>query len=385
MNFMKEKYIGYYKKSPDEIKKIWDEGFITFDANVLLNLYRYSSNTKKEIIKLIEKFSGKVFLTHQAGLEFHRNRFEVISEQEKVYKEFTENLTKIEEELNSKSKHPFLSAKLQQKLNTVFKEVKDETKNSEEYYCNLIITDEIYDEINNLFSNKIEKEYTEEEKLKLFEEGKKRFEKKIPPGFEDEKDKEGARIYGDFILWKQIIDKAKDTNKPVILVTDERKKDWWWKLKNGKIIGPRQELVEEMYKESGVEFHLYSTEKFVEYGLSYLKESSKPKVIEEVKNFREEKSRVNELIFQIQRDYDRKLRPDFNEKENLILQQESSLKERLRFIESQIIRFNEKLIMSSASDFEDNNRSIKEAELKFILSKLEHDRIEILKRLESLA
>ena len=382
---MKEKYIGYYKKSPDEIKKIWDEGFITFDANVLLNLYRYSSNTKKEIIKLIEKFSGKVFLTHQAGLEFHRNRFEVISEQEKVYKEFTENLTKIEEELNSKSKHPFLSAKLQQKLNTVFKEVKDETKNSEEYYCNLIITDEIYDEINNLFSNKIEKEYTEEEKLKLFEEGKKRFEKKIPPGFEDEKDKEGARIYGDFILWKQIIDKAKDTNKPVILVTDERKKDWWWKLKNGKIIGPRQELVEEMYKESGVEFHLYSTEKFVEYGLSYLKESSKPKVIEEVKNFREEKSRVNELIFQIQRDYDRKLRPDFNEKENLILQQESSLKERLRFIESQIIRFNEKLIMSSASDFEDNNRSIKEAELKFILSKLEHDRIEILKRLESLA
>ena len=47
---------------------------------------------------------------------------------EKIYKEFTENLIKIEDELNSKSKHPFLSIKLQQKLNSVFKEVKEEKK-----------------------------------------------------------------------------------------------------------------------------------------------------------------------------------------------------------------------------------------------------------------
>jgi hypothetical protein len=287
---MKDKFIGYRKKSSSEIKKIWNDGFITFDANVLLNLYRYSETTRKEILRLIEKFNKKIFLTHQSCLEFHRNRFEVISEQENIYKDFIVSIIKIEDDLNSKSKHPFLSDKLQNKLNKVLNEVKKETKGNEKYYCDLILGDEIYNEIDKLFKGKVEEDYTPDELNSIIEEGKKRFNEKIPPGFEDEKDKSGIRAYGDLILWKQIIDNAKRNNKPIILVTDEKKKDWWWKLKNGKTIGPRQELVEEIKKEANVAFHLYSTEKFIEYGLDYLNEKSNPKVVEEIKELRVSKS-----------------------------------------------------------------------------------------------
>ncbi len=75
---MKNIFTGYNKKTEDEIKNIWNEGLITFDANVLLDFYRFSKKSKEGFINLIKELTSKIFLTHQAALEFHRNRFEVI-------------------------------------------------------------------------------------------------------------------------------------------------------------------------------------------------------------------------------------------------------------------------------------------------------------------
>lgn len=284
---MKDIYSSYNKKSDTEIKHMWDNGLITFDANVLLNLYRYSPGTRKEILKLVEKLAKKIFLTHQAGLEYSKNRFEVISEQEKTHQEFLTNICKIEDDLKSKSKHPFLPEKLQSKLTQVFSEVKLDIEKSKSYYSNLIKNDDIHDNLERLFRDKIEEGFNENKIEEIYIEGKKRFEKKIPPGFEDEKDKEGHNMFGDLILWKQIIQKAKKEKKSVLLVTDEKKKDWWWKLKNGKLLGPRYELMEEIRKEANVSFHIYSTERFIEFGLAYFKEEKNPKLLEEVKEIQE--------------------------------------------------------------------------------------------------
>lgn len=85
---MKELFPGYSRKTESEIKDIWESGIIVFDANVLLNLYRYSNETKDTILHLISKFSKQIFLPYQSALEYNRNRYEVIAEQEKAYKEF---------------------------------------------------------------------------------------------------------------------------------------------------------------------------------------------------------------------------------------------------------------------------------------------------------
>ena len=47
---MKNKFKGYYKPTEAKIKTIWDRGFISIDANVLLNLYRYSDDTRNELL-----------------------------------------------------------------------------------------------------------------------------------------------------------------------------------------------------------------------------------------------------------------------------------------------------------------------------------------------
>jgi hypothetical protein len=149
-------------------------------------------------------------------------------------------------------------------------------------YRTIVKEDPIYEKIAKLFDGKISESYTEERLQEIFKEGEERFKSKIPPGYEDEKNKEGNRMYGDLILWKQVIDKAKKEKRPVMFITDERKSDWWWKIKDGRNMGPRQELVAEIKKEANVDFHMYSSERFLSYGQDFLKEHVNQRALEEI-------------------------------------------------------------------------------------------------------
>ncbi|MDR6458647.1 hypothetical protein J2786_001740 [Chryseobacterium vietnamense] len=279
---MKTTFQGYYKKTEEEIEAIWNNGLIIFDANVLLNLYRYSDTTRETLIDLISKFSDKIYIPHQAALEYNRNRYEVIAEQEKAYKDFLNKIHQIQQDLQSTNKPPFLSSSIDSELNKVFENVSKEVEESIKKYCDFLKEDPIYNKLTEFFRLKVGEEFNSKELEEIYKEGEDRYTKKIPPGFEDEKTKDGLRKFGDLILWKQIIKLSKDLNKDVILITDERKIDWWWKLKDGRNMGPRQELVEEIYKESQKQFHMYSSERFLSYGQTYLKEQINKKALEEI-------------------------------------------------------------------------------------------------------
>lgn len=41
---MKSKFLGHFKLNDDQVKEIWANGVFVFDANTLLNMYRYSGN-----------------------------------------------------------------------------------------------------------------------------------------------------------------------------------------------------------------------------------------------------------------------------------------------------------------------------------------------------
>lgn len=279
---MKNIFPGYSRKSEEDIKKMWEKSTLIFDANVLLNLYRYSDSTRDTILDLIEKFSDRIWLPHQSALEYNRNRYEVIADQEKAYKEFIEKIEQIKKDLQSTNKPPFLSNTVHEDLNNVFTKVVVEVDESIKKYCEYLKSDPIYDNIDRLFDGKISQCYSEEKLEELYKEGETRYKSKFPPGYEDEKNKEGNRKFGDLVLWKQIIDKGKESKNPIIFITDERKIDWWWKIKDGRNMGPRQELVEEMKREANIDFHMYSSERFLSYGQSYLEEKVNQKALEEI-------------------------------------------------------------------------------------------------------
>jgi hypothetical protein len=63
-------------------------------------------------------------------------------------------------------------------------------------------------------------------------------------------------------------------------------KEDWWLEHEGKIISPRPELIQEMSFEAGVQFYMYSTDRFMNYAESFLKLTDQQEAIEEAREIR---------------------------------------------------------------------------------------------------
>lgn len=277
---MDKKFIGYRKKTKDEINELWKNALFTFDTNVLLNLYRYSETTRSDIYGIVENLNNRIFLTYQVAYEFNKNRFEVINEIIKKNKQFLKDLEKIKSDITSKNSAPFLSDLLSTKFNDVIKEIEFEINSTIEKYESLFNDDDIYKKITQLFENKILENFTADELKKIKVEGEDRYKLSIPPGYLDAKKEENK--YGDFIIWKEIINQASKQNKSILLISDEQKLDWLWKLKDDKIIGPRPELVQEFNDLTNENFHIYNSLNFIRFGSEYFQGSIDENTINEI-------------------------------------------------------------------------------------------------------
>ena len=277
---MKESFKEYYKPTEKEFKYLWDNCEFIFDANVLLNIYRYSSETTEEFLDVLKNVQDRIWLPHQAALEYQRNRFSVIEEQVAKCKELEKLLEKNEiiKFLTDNKRHPFVDTELIiSEIKKTFKNLKVNLETSRNNYPNTISNDNLRDTITEIFDGQIGDEFSKKDLDNTYKKGKERYADKIPPGFEDKgkdngenKDKTGNQKYGDCVLWSQIIKHAKSEGKPIIFVTDDAKKDWWLKNKNNAIISPHPSLIREMRLKSNVDFYMYRTENFMERVKRYL-------------------------------------------------------------------------------------------------------------------
>jgi hypothetical protein len=98
---MKNSYLGYYVLTSVEANAIWEDCIFALDANVLLNLYRYSNDTSNDFIALLDQIKDRLFLPHRSGYEYHRNRLDVISKERQNYETTIKNIDNIINEFNS--------------------------------------------------------------------------------------------------------------------------------------------------------------------------------------------------------------------------------------------------------------------------------------------
>jgi len=81
---MREQFAAWYPPSTEERDRFITEGLVVPDANVLLDLYRMNSDAREDVLALLRRVSKLLWIPHQVGLEFHRNRFTVIHDQEQI-------------------------------------------------------------------------------------------------------------------------------------------------------------------------------------------------------------------------------------------------------------------------------------------------------------
>ena len=125
----------------------------------------------------------------------------------------------------------------------------------------------------------------------IYKEGEARYKNKIPPGFGD-LPKPIPDRYGDLVFWKEILRKNASQDTPIILVTSDRKSDWYLK-ELGLTIGPRPELIEEFKVSKPNLFYMYPTDQFLKYSKEYLQFEITEETIKEVGEFVQGNSEKN--------------------------------------------------------------------------------------------
>jgi len=295
---MKNKFPGHFL-SDDAKEKIWKEGIFVFDANILLDMYRYSEETKESLLLAIESIRERAWLPHRAAKEYLDNRIKVILDQGTEYETAISEIEKLKRKLDNKRSHPFISAKTMSQVDTALELATKELEENKKTHNSRITNDEIRDRIAAIFEEAVGEEATKEEIQKTIIEGKTRYENKIPPGYLDSKkqneestDTGIERAYGDLIIWKSIIEKALSEESSVIFITGDKKEDWWLKA-NGKTISPRPELVKEFEDKTGQKFYMYAPESFIQRTLTSKKDRPSQEIIDEIINARKNKEVQN--------------------------------------------------------------------------------------------
>jgi hypothetical protein len=272
---MKKIFHEFYRPTEAEFHKMWQDCVFVPDANVLLNLYGYSEKTRVEFLALLKRLSSRLRIPHQFGYEYQRNRAHAIMEQVKNYAKCEKVLENLyTSELLPKNKHPFLSDKMLKEFN----KMRQALAKSRKHHEALFSRDPYFDRISAVFAN-VGQPFPDYEKI--HEVCKKRYAVKTPPGYADVKEKGEPGAFGDCIGWLQVLDISKSEKKPVILITDDTKEDWW-QIQGDRTIGPRPELIAEFRAICAQAFYMYSSAQFLIHANTYLKEKVNQVAIMEI-------------------------------------------------------------------------------------------------------
>jgi len=267
---MRGQFSGYFTPTDEEFAKLWSECLFAFDANVLLGLYRSTSDTQEIFFGVLEKIADRIFLPHQAASEYFKSRLGVISFRSDQYdkiKDESEKLSKLVQSIVQE--HAILNGeKIADAVNEFSDSVCKTVDASVASEPDLLRSDGILAKLATFFETSTGQPYPPEKLKEIYGQGAQRYLQSIPPGYKDDKKGEPAK-YGDLLIWFQLLDQAKAKNKPIVFVSGDAKEDWLQQHR-GETLGPRPELRQEMMQYAGVQFWIYTTPRFLEFAKQFL-------------------------------------------------------------------------------------------------------------------
>lgn len=289
---MKTTFHGYYSPTIEEYKRLWKDGIVILDTNVLLDLYRLPTTARDELFNVFNVLKERLWIPHQVALEFQRRRLTVIHNERKSISEALTSVGDLATDIKKKVEALQIdkrglgidSKPLIEALESSKTQIIDAIRKSHESQLDISASDSVRDRLDNLFEGRIGTGPQNQEELdKLIIGGGDRYGEHIPPGFADvgkEKNPNEAtfifnhikyqRKFGDLILWRQIIEHVKMSSvKEVLFVTSDKKEDWWW-IEYGRSVGPHPELISEIRREGLVDlFWMYTSNQFIEHAIEY--------------------------------------------------------------------------------------------------------------------
>jgi len=236
------------------------------------------------------------------GLEFQRQRLEVINSTSQAFAKITSSFEKAAKDiattLNGYKHHPSINRKeLSDEVDRFFKMMAQKLDGQHQVHGEHVIgngnIDQTISRITELFDEKVGDGFNSSELEEIYREGADRYEKQIPPGFKDSS--KNSNQYGDLIIWKEILQLGAAKKLPVIFVTDDTKDDWW-RRQGGETQGPRVELIDEYWDHAGRRIHFYEPLRFLEYAKGRTNTTVSQESLEEVEEVSNAASRAQRVL-----------------------------------------------------------------------------------------
>jgi len=245
-----------YERSNRQIGQLRRNATFALDSSTLLNLYSYSEQTREDFLQYLEDLKNKIWLPHQSAYEFEKNRVRIIKEQitfgtnfrkllSHIAKKFVKEMKGIHPKVGREFQSPFLSIEdIQSLLVSMTDQIDHKLKTVQDEYEGFLTDDPIRERLNEITYDRIGNRFSQLDLKKIYDDGLRRYDLHQPPGYLDA-DKPGVEKYGDLVIWRQLINRAKETGDNIYFISDDAKSDWW--QRNGEAPdGARHELIDEM-------------------------------------------------------------------------------------------------------------------------------------------
>lgn len=268
---MRKQFPLYYHLSEADKQDLFKSGdcYFVFDTNALLDIYRLGQETAKKVLAVIRKYKERIVIPEHVACEYHDNMLDIITE---IYRKYNVFLSKNSKESildcviesTGITNEPSLKRTVIKHLKNAIARMISDIENEEKYILDQFKTWKLQNELSDALGPLVLEGFTLTQKEEIKREGAERYSKKIPPGYMDAKNKD-VNIYGDYIIWREILRFAKERQCSVIFIGRDMKDDWLQTL-HGMICGPRQELLNEFHSHSpNGKFHIYTLDQFLEF------------------------------------------------------------------------------------------------------------------------
>lgn len=272
--------VKIFEMTTEREKLLWEEALLVFDTSAIGELYSCVESSKKTILEILNKLRNRIWVPEHVLYEYIKNRdkviFNPITESYKkplgIDYKIIENIETFLKSNKIDYFHPYVGEEefqdienkkneIKERLDQIQSTIKQQYRKRKEDLQKVKENDIIYNAFMNFSVG--EPSHTSQI-MKIVSEGEIRYRNQIPPGYLDWKSKEGTQIYGDLIIWKEILKHAKEVGKSVIFIINDIKDDWYLKDEKGVPNSPRHELLREFYDNTGNVFWMYTLKQFIE-------------------------------------------------------------------------------------------------------------------------
>ncbi|MFI1212044.1 PIN domain-containing protein [Streptomyces sp. NPDC020802] len=284
---------GYTRRSGTEYESAVREYLVSVDTNVLLELYRFTPEARKEFFEVLRKLGDRLWIPHQVVQEYFNRRANAVKEHLELYSTIPDALSehkkKALDELNRFANRCSLGSadrlKLTKPIEEAFEAVGNEVvrrgKDLDISLESMISDDHVLATLAQILDGKTGAPFSGEDEAEAVAEFNKRVTNKRPPGYKDASKAENA--HGDYFVWEQLLRYAKENNTDVLFVTNDAKEDWVRK-QSGFIVGARPELISEFTERCQSDFLLTQLGPFLRTAKEQLGVTVSPSTVAQAEN-----------------------------------------------------------------------------------------------------